>query len=402
MSLFADFDHYNTPLGADGTPYSYWRALRDEAVASGKALHRSEAHGGFWVVARWALSRQVHQNTTTFSNRRVTHPPYGMPGGRPAMLSGMDAPQHIYYRRMVQGPFNPQAADAREQQIRDIANDLIDELIESGRADLCTATDLLPERAAAAILGLPVSEGPRYRRFVHAMVQHASDPAGAAPALKEMEEYWVDKARQYRAQPAPGLLSEIVNASFDGKSLNDEELYDFFGNLLLGGLDNTARFIGNVLWRLATTPALRDELVAHPERVPVALEEFLRLDGPAMVFREVKVANEIEGHRLAPGDIVGLIHPITNRDPDVFPDPDAFVIGREGNKHFAMGHGVHTCLGLHLMRVEVRVILQELLRRMPDFAADPERRPRWVAGQVGAMHEVPVVFTPGRRERRSN
>ena len=398
MSLYTNFDHYDMPVGADGSPYGFFEALRDEAAETGQYVGWSENYGGFWLTTGWNESRAIHVNTKAFSNVAVTFPPQGNPSGNPSMLSGMDDPDHKRYRAIVQGQFTTERANEMEAQLRAITNDLIDTIIEAGRADACSATDLLPERAATAILGLHLEDGPKYRRFVHAIVLYPTDPEAAAPVLAEMETYWTAIMKEKRENPTPGLLSEIINSEYNGVKLNDTELLDFFSVLLLGGLDNTARFFGNVFWRLATDPALRRELVEHPELVPFAVEEFLRLDGPACVFRLVLEDIEIGGVQLKKDQVVGLFHPVTNRDPRQFDDPDTFVIERSPNRHFSLGTGVHRCLGLNLVKVEARILLQEFLRRIPEFELDPEREPRWISGQVGAMHEVPIVFTPGSKE----
>ena len=105
MNSFASFDHYHTPLGPDGTPYAYYEALRDEALANGQPIGRSEAHGGFWVVVGWEESKAIQDNQRDFSNVAVTFPQYATPTGKPFFLSGQDEPEHTKYRRMVQAPF---------------------------------------------------------------------------------------------------------------------------------------------------------------------------------------------------------------------------------------------------------------------------------------------------------
>lgn len=395
MSLFTHFDHYDLPLGPDGTPYDYFERLRDEAVETDTAIGWSEAYGGLWVVAAWEAAQEVHHNTEAFSNSACTFPKYGTPGDRPFMLSEMDDPMHKKYRRLVTTPFSPKSAEARDGQIRAIANNLIDGIVDSGRADACDATEYLPERVIAVILGLSLDDAPKYRRWVHAIVSGATDPAGSAADLQEMAEYCLQSVEQRRRNPSDDLLTAIVQSEADGEKLNDTELVDFFTVLLLGGIDNTARFLSNVFWRLAWDKDLRRRLARDPGLVPFAVEEFLRMHGPAMVFRLVTERVTVADVTMEPGQYLGLAHPIYNRDPRQFDNPDSFIPERSPNRHFALGRGVHRCLGLHLVKVEVRIMIEEFLKRIPEFELDPAAKPVWKSGQVGAMIKVPIVFPAG-------
>ncbi|MFA7597080.1 MAG: cytochrome P450, partial [Novosphingobium sp.] len=221
-------------------------------------------------------------------------------------------------------------------------------------------------------------------------------PEAAAPVMKEMEAYWRETVELRRKEPNDGLLSEIINSEYDGQRLNDEELLDFFTVLLLGGFDNTLRFLANCFYRLAWDKELRRQLARKPELIPGAVDEFLRLDGPACIFRKVVNPITVAGVDLQPGQIVGMIHQITNRDPRQFPHPDRFIPDRKPNHHFAFGIGIHHCLGAYLAKVEAIAMIERFLARIPEFELDPERPTRWVSGQVGGMHEVPILFEPGK------
>jgi cytochrome P450 len=392
VSAFRSFDHYATPLGPDGTPYAYFEQLRDEALQMSTPIGWSEAHGGFWVVAGWKESLAIHQNTVDFSNSAVTFPAYATPSGKPFMLSGQDEPDHKRYRSMVQAPFTRARAQAMLGQMRSIADMLVDRVIDKGRVDICEATDPMPGYAFTTIAGLSMDDAPKYRQFVEAMVVGATDPQRAAPTIREMSEHWSEVVRERRRRPGEGLLNELIQAEYDGQRLNDEELLDFFTVLLLGGFDNTLRFLANAFYRMARDAPLRRQLARNPELIPSAVDEFLRLDGPACTFREVLRDVRIGDVEMHTGQIAGLIHPVTNRDPRQFRDPDRFVPDRKPNRHFAFGNGIHHCLGAYLAQIEAIAMIERFLARIPEFELDPDRKPRWVCGQVGGMHEVPIVF----------
>jgi len=392
--MFATFDHYKMPLGPDGTPYQYLEALRDEVVATGRPINWSNAYGGFWVVGGWEQSKQIHENTADFSNVATTFPPYATPSGKPFFLSGQDEPEHGRYRKMVQAPFTRARAKAMLDQLRDIASMLVDLVDGRDRFDICTATDLMPGYTFCAIVGLSMDDAPKFERFVKAMVEGALDPEGVAPTLAEMAEYWSTLVEQRRASPNDGLLSEIINSEYDGEKLTDEELLEFFSVLLLGGFDNTQRFLGNAFYRLAWHQELRRRLVCYPELIPQAVDELLRLDGPACTFRLVRNAISIGGVEMQPGQIAGLIHPLANRDPGRFEYPDNFIIGRpSANRHLTFGLGIHHCLGAFLAHAEGVAFIEKFLERIPEFHLDVERPAQWISGQVGGMHSVSVVLS---------
>lgn len=391
-SLFTTFDHYKMPLGPDGTPYQYFEALRDESIERDKFVHWSEAYGGFWVVSGWEESRAIHQNNVDFSNVATTFPQYATPSGKPFFLSGQDEPEHKFYRAMVQAPFTRPRAKEMMGQLYAIADDLVDMVVGQERFDICTATDLMPGYAYCAIAGLSMDDEPYFRRFVEAMVNGALDPEGSKDDLAEMNRFWTGLVDQFRRKPNDGLLSEIVHMEYEGRKLNDDELLEFFTVLLIGGFDNTQRFLGNIFHRISWHNELRRRLAVDPSRIPAAVDEFLRLDGPACIFRQVLNPITIGGADLEPGQIVGLIHQITNRDPRRFPYPDNFIIGREAaNRHLTFGIGIHHCLGAFLAHAETVAMVEKFLARIPEFVPDPDRATRWVSGQVGGMHEVPVV-----------
>lgn len=392
MNAFASFDHYRMPLGPDGTPYAYYEALRDEALGTGQRIGWSEAYGGFWVVVGWEESKAIQDNQRDFSNVAVTFPAYSTPSGKPFFLSGQDEPEHTKYRRMVQPPFTRPRAQKMLEQMREIGHLLVDAIIGQERFDACVAADRMPGYALCAIMGLSMDHEAHYRRFVQAMVEGATDPEGSAPVIKEMGQYLLELIHERRARPADGLLDEIISAEFEGERLSDDELIEFCTVLLLGGFDNTLRFLGNVFYRLAWDRELRRRLVARPALIPKAVDEFLRLDAPASTFRLVRNDVTVGGVTMKAGDIAGLIHPVCNRDPRMFEHPDAFLLDRKTNhRHMTFGSGVHHCLGAFLAHAEAVAMIEALLARIPEFSLDPATPARGVVGQVSGMIEVPVL-----------
>jgi cytochrome P450 len=162
--------------------------------------------------------------------------------------------------------------------------------------------------------------------------------------------------------------------------------------LLMAGIDTTWSSLGSSLWHLASHPADRERLVAEPELIPTAIEEFLRLYAPATMARIATAPVEVGGRTIQPGDRVLLPFPAANRDPEHFDRPEEAVLDRAHNRHITFGVGIHRCLGSNLARMELQVGIEEWLKAFPSFHLDPEREVGWNGGQVRGPNSVPVLI----------
>ncbi|OZF26162.1 cytochrome P450 [Rhodococcus sp. 14-2483-1-2] len=393
-SLFTTADHYHTPLGSDGTPHAFFEALRDEAETTPIAW--SEAYGGHWVVAGYKEVQGIIQNPKAFSNKGVTFPRYET-GEFELMMAAQDDPVHKKYRQLVAKPFSPEATDLFTEQLRQTTHALIDDRIELGEGDIASwLADEIPARLTAILLGLPPEDGDTYRRWVWA-ITHVENPEEGAEIFAELVAHARNLIDERRRNPGGDIMSRVVMSEVDGERLSDDDLVGFFTVLLLGGIDNTARFLSSVFWRLAWDIELRRRLIAHPERIPAAVDELLRFYGPAMVGRLVTERITVGDVTMEPGQTAMLWFAVANRDRSIFPSADNIVLDRDTNRHLSLGHGIHRCLGAHLIRVEARVAVSEFLNRIPDFALDPDKECEWLMGQVAGMLHVPIVFPRGKR-----
>lgn len=397
-SLFTHFDHLAPPLGADGTPNDFYMALRDEMIRDSKPVAWSEAHGGFWVVTGYAEATQIWLDTATFSNRGVTFPRYATT--ETLMLAGQDPPDHQRARSIVAAPFSPLRVAEFEGVLRTSMQELIDGFIERGHADVAKLIgEPIPGIFTAVMLGLPTEDGPRLYDWTHAMThEFVTSPDTAAIKIREFYSYFAKVIEERRVNPGTDVLSRIVHSEVNGERLNDEELRGFCASLMIGGIDNTTMLIGTMLWRLGWDRDLRYQLRNNPALIPSAIDEFLRFYSPASDGRIVMQAVTIGGCQMRTNDQVMLIAPVANRDPRVFPDPDTFLAQRSPNKHVALAVGIHRCLGAFVLKVEAKAVLEEFLRRIPDYEVDPKHPAMWNTGQVAGMVSVPIVFPPGTRE----
>jgi cytochrome P450 len=396
-SLYSTFDHLDTPVGPDGTPYAYYEALRDEAQVN--PIGWSNALGGFWVVAGYDVCNQIIQQPAAFSNTAVLFPAYELGQEGPIRIAGYDDPEHKRERSFVNKAFSSRQVAKYEGDVRAMTNKLIDRFIENGEADLGPLLgEEIPSRLTALMLGLPEEEGDTYHRWLRAMTHdHLVDFEKAAPVIAEMNDYFGSVMEDRKRNPGEDILSLIAHSEINEDRLTDEELRGFCITLLVGGIHNTAKSLNSSFWRLSWDLELRRRLVADPDLIPGFVDEVLRYYSPAAVVGRLLVQQDttVAGVRMQKDQIVVLALPVANRDARQFPYPDTFIADRTPNKHLALGGGIHQCLGTHLVRVEARAAISEFLNRIPEYRPHPTKKATWVTGQVQGMESVPVTFPPG-------
>jgi cytochrome P450 len=392
--MFEAFDHTRLPLGPDHTPYEYFERLRDHGLETGQQIGWSDHHGGFWVVIGYDAATEIYRNPSTFGSRQTTIPPYGTP--RPLMLVQLDEPVHAKYRNLVKGSFSAGKVALLEEAIRSTTNRLIDGFIYDGAVDLKKAVaNEIPARVTALLLGMSPEEGEAYRRWTHAMAHFQEGGDEAVAQVQRMTDHFHEMLAERRRNLGDDLFSMLIRSQLDDAPLSDVELFDFWIMVLLGGIDNSEQLLAAAFWRLSWDRELRRRLIAHPELLPSAIDELMRCYGPVVTCRTVYEPVSIAGVEMEPGQMLMKVLPVINRDPRQFEHPDVFLPERPANRHLGFGLGLHRCLGAHLTKLEVRVALEEILRRIPEFELDHRHEISWKHGQVFGIDEVQVVYPPG-------
>jgi cytochrome P450 len=195
---------------------------------------------------------------------------------------------------------------------------------------------------------------------------------------------------EHEAHPQDDLTSYLLEAELDGNKLAPDHIRGTMVLLMIAGIDTTWSAIGASLWHLAQHPDDRRRLAAEPDLMPTAVEEFLRAYAPVTMARLVAEDFDFQGRRLREGDWLLLPFPAANRDPEFFPDADQVRIDRVENRHAAFGLGIHRCIGSNLARMELRVALEEWVKRYPDFELADPMGVTWSAGQVRGPRNIPV------------
>ena len=386
-----DWDHSDPQWVAD--PYPIWDDLRQRCPVA-----HTERYGGAWFPATHEGVSKIANDTENFTSRAVIIN-NGRPDGEdiPAPIGGAppitsDPPFHQIARRLILPALAPGPINALEPRIRSLCVDLLasmgDHEIVNGGMDYAQH---IPPAVISRMLGFPEADEELFRSFVH-MVVNAID----LPVEQRIEEfqpiidYFEIQIEDHRANPRDDLTSYLLDVEVLGEKLAIEHVFGTMILILIAGIDTTWSAIGAALWHLAKSPGDLDRLVNEPDLMPVAIEEFLRFYAPVTMARLVNRDMEYLGCPMKEYDWILLGFPAANRDPKVFEDADKFIIDRLENRHLAFGLGIHRCAGSNLARMELRVAIEEFIKRFPRFElADPDAV-TWAPGQIRGPRNLPI------------
>ncbi|WP_238012834.1 cytochrome P450 [Dactylosporangium sp. AC04546] len=327
-----------------------------------------------------------------------------IPAGRlsPATLAAInthmlnvDPPEHTRLRRLVSRVFTARRVEALRPQVQQIADRLLDDLSRHETVDLLDAYAVpLPVEVICQLLGIGNEHRDQLRSWATVVMTGAYAPDDYVRAITEWSDFIRDLLAQKRRMPGDDLLSDLVEARYEQDALSDDELTSTAYLMMIAGFDTTTNLIANGAWLLLTHPDQRALLAREPRLLDGAVEEFLRYESPVQnsSIRTAREPIELDGHRVAAGDIVLLSLLAANRDPVAFADANGLDIARPRNPHVAFGHGPHFCLGAPLARIEGQIALRVLFGRYPDLrlAVDPAEL-RWRVGFAAhALAALPV------------
>jgi len=382
----SDFDHLD-PRWIEN-PYPIWDELREKCP-----IAHTERFRGVYFPSRYEDVRAVAYDTEHFSSRRIIvreTPPPRIPA--PPITS--DPPEHRPAKNLLLPAFTPDAIAEHEPRTREICARLVAGFVGTGGCD--AAADYaqeIPVRVIAVMLGLPESEGDRFRKWIHEILEAGiTRPDILMKAMGETQAYFQAEIEKRKADPRDDLITKLSRATIDGQPITEDHLLGALRLILIAGIDTTWSAIGSCFWHLAQHPEDRRRLVNDPTLIPTAVEEFLRAYAPVTMAREVIKDVEINGCPIKTGEMVLLSFPAANRDPRIFPEADRVLIDRKENRHAAFGLGIHRCIGSNLARMEIKVALEEWLKRIPEFRLDPAATVTWSEGTVRGPRQLKVLF----------
>jgi cytochrome P450 len=321
-----------------------------------------------------------------------------------------DPPRHTFMRRMVNKAFTHNSVRRMEPHVRALTTKLIDDVIEKGEADFVwDISRRLPLEVICEMVGVPDGDWESMFELTNRALGFDDpefrpadfDPTEIKPEelqlSLELFQYLSSLVEERRKDPKEDVLTVLVHGEVDGEHLNDAEIFMFFLLLILAGNETTRNATTGGMLALMQNPDERQKLIDDRSKMPLAVEEFVRWTSPVTHFeRRVTKDTEIRGQKIKEGDTVVLWYPSANRDEEKFEDGERFILDRQPNDHIAFGKGEHFCLGANLARLEIRVLFEELMERIPVMEHNgPVDRLR--SNFLNGIKRMPVKFEPGKR-----
>lgn len=380
-------------------PYPYYKRLRDEAP-----LYRNEELK-FWALSRHRDVHQGFRNSTALSNRDgVSLDPVsrGPHASKTMSFLAMDDPDHLRLRTLVSKGFTPRRIRELEPRVTQIATQHLDTMLEkaASAAPVDYVDDFagkLPMDVISELMGVPEPDRGQVRAWADG-VMHREDgvndvPASAIEASINLIGYYQGMIAERRKHPTDDLTSALLAAEIDGDRLTDEEILGFMFLMVIAGNETTTKLLANAAFWGHRNPDQLTQVYCDLAQVPLWVEETLRYDTSSQILaRTVSGELTLYDTTIADGDVLLLLPGSAHRDERVFDNPDAYLIGREiGPKLLSFGSGAHFCLGAHLARMEARVALTELFKRIRGYEVDEANAVRVHSSNVRGFAHLPMT-----------
>jgi cholest-4-en-3-one 26-monooxygenase len=377
-------------------PWEAYRWLRREAPVYWDPIQK------VWAISGYDDVMAIERDGARYSSFNGSRPHIDLSADR--SMINLDEPDHQIQRGLVARRFTPRAVRNHEDHVRQIVTDILDPIVPLGKCEAIESiASRLPAMMIAELLGYPPELWERVRYWSEQVMLLAgqTSPAGPPhathpdiiPVMQEWAQITLELIKERRANPRDDLISLWAHREgWDDKHVLEETVL-----ILDGGAETTRTVIGTMIRELALRPGQRQLLLDQPELLgTTAVEEFIRWVSPVLNMRRTAtIDHELHGQHIRKGDQLLLMYPSANRDERVFHEPEILDVTRGHNRHVAFGFGTHFCLGAQLARLEIRVMFEEMLRRMPDWVLVAPDSPKIVpATFTRAYDAIDIRFTP--------
>jgi cytochrome P450 len=391
-----------------GSKHMYFEMEEDYSYLhdNGERVLWLDYEKGMWLVGGYKELTEILGDDGTFSSA------HDLPNGRTpfrgvmvpptpvrAVPIELDPPEYFDFRRVLAPRFNTASVSALSPRIAEYTNWCLDQVIEAGESDLFNdLIKLVPAMVTLDLLGLPVEDAALAADAVHR----------TGPGRFHLNPIWVHLYRQIsdavavrRKEPADDLISYLGQAEIQGKKFTDLQIFEIAFTLIVGGMSTTAKLLLGAFSYYGVHKSQRAQALADPQVIPEAVEEFLRYYSPVSLLTRTTTRDVcIAGRDIKRGERVAVGFAAANRDPKAFEDPNSIRIGRSPNRHLAFGHGTHFCIGSRLGRREAAIVIETVLRRIPEYELVPDAGLSGGPGRKGRWGKrlrrgLPVTFPPG-------
>jgi cholest-4-en-3-one 26-monooxygenase len=388
-----------------GQPRETFKYLRNEQPVY---WHEDPVQGvGFWAITRQKDLDYVSKNPLLFSSRERSCLLHEAPDEQLELmrtqLINMDPPQHLNYRRLVRTAFTPKAVDSYADRFREVAREILDRAVEGGRCEFVEDIAAeLPLVAICELMGVPLEKRQRLFELTNIMLgmddpELTTSMEDGTNAMIEMFMVAMELAAKHKESPHNDIVNVLLTGTVDEEPLSDDDFCNFFLLLVVAGNETTRTVTSHGMRLLMEHPEQYQQLVDNPAGIEDAIEEFLRYSPAVIAFRRTAMEDvEVGGQQIRKGDKIQMYYAAANADEDVFAEPDVFDITRGQredvrNEHRAFGVGQHFCMGSHLARLELRVIFEEILRRIRNPRLDGEIK--WLRSNfINGIKSMPIAF----------
>lgn len=392
-----DYDVMDPIYNSDPGPI--WQDLRERCP-----IAHSERWGGSWMPTRYEDVREMARAVPTLSSRAPgVIPP--SPEMREILIQEVkefgaelppisaDPPLHKPFKQLILPLFSPKAVDTYRPFTEQLANSLIDQIIQKG-PEVDGATDYaqqLPPRVIAHIIGIDEARADEFTEWVRGILEQGQADAEIRLKYRRIiRDFFQEMIIERRNTPRDDAISRLMEAEIEGEKLSDYTIIGVCFLLLVAGIDTTWSSIGSALFHFGTNPEHRKRIYAEPNLFTTAIEELLRFYSPVKMARRVLEPIKFGGIEMQPGDKVIMNFPAANRDPQIFDRAEEVVLDRKQNRHIAFGVGIHRCAGSNLARMEMDIALRVWFNRFKDFEVIQPKNVIWSGGQVRGPRVMPM------------